>query len=72
MMAHIIHAFVNGGIDFSFRNALHFFSGFIDTFQQAPESFVSRSSSRSGFVDIYRDRFIVAKRTTETSLVRPG
>jgi hypothetical protein len=66
----MIHGFVNGGIDFRFRNALHLLSGFIDTFLQAPESFISRSTCRSGCVDIYNDLFIVAKRTTEKAFYR--
>jgi hypothetical protein len=73
MMAYMIHGFINGGIDFRFGNSLHFLNGFIDTFPQAPGSFVSRRTYRSRFVDTYDYRFIVAKRTAEKAFYRiPG
>jgi hypothetical protein len=73
MMAYVIHAFINGGVEFSFRNSLHFSTSFIDTFPQATGSVVSLRAGRSWFVDIDSDRFIVAKRTAEKYFHRmPG
>ena len=66
----MVHGLVNGGVNLSFGNSLHFSSGLIDAIPQPSGHFLSRRACWSRFIHVHGDGFVFTTWTAEKTFHR--